>query len=108
MRATAGVPERADGGDRFFKSRHRFRLFHAVGFVAFAFADTDAEDGATAGEQMQSRGGLCGDRRIAPTGIGHPHTEPQPPEPGSLRQMPSTVHGSSWASIFGTSLAAPK
>jgi hypothetical protein len=80
-----------------------------AGFVAFAFADTDTEDGAAPGKQMQSRGGLRRDRGIAATGVGD-HT-PSRSRRTRLRaaRCPSIVHGSRTASTLGTSLtAAPK
>jgi hypothetical protein len=40
----------------------------------------NAEDRATLGEQVQRRGGLCGDCRVAATPIGHTHAQAQPPD----------------------------
>ena len=74
------VPERADGGHRFFEPRNGFAPLNAVWFIAFPLPNTNAEDRATPGEQVQRRGGLCGDRRIAATGVGDAHTQPQPPD----------------------------
>ena len=48
----AGVPQGADGGDGLFESRHRFGPVDTVGFVAFAFTHSDAEDGPTPGDQV--------------------------------------------------------
>ena len=47
----------------------------------FPLPNTNAEDRATPAEQVQRRGGLCGDGRIAATSIGHTHAQPQPPDP---------------------------
>lgn len=77
---TVGVPERADGGHRFFEPGNGFGPLNAVWFIALALPNTNAEDRATPREQVQCRGGLCRDRRIAPTRIGDTHTQPQPPD----------------------------
>lgn len=43
----------------------------AVGNVSFPLPDTDPEDGPVAGDQMQRRCGLRGDRGIATSGAHH-------------------------------------
>ena len=72
------IPERPDRGQGLFKPCDRFRPVHSVGFVAFSFAGSDAQDRASAGQQVQRRGGLRRHGRVAAPRVGHAHTKAQP------------------------------
>ena len=81
------LPQRPDRRQRLDEPRDGLRPLHPVRLVAFTFTDTDPEDGATAGEQMQGRGRLRGDRGVPTAGIGDADPEAQPAHPVARRQM---------------------